>query len=185
MDNDEMAEKIMKKLGAGGDVVTSPEPEAKEPEGEITVEVLPSKGITDLSVGLIPATSLLPARVLYKGGKPEEDVTFKIPDGTAGTLSSGSQKGGSVTVKTNAKGEAFAEFTFDDKTALTEALTIPVSISSEEKKSLLSMNFQMPWKIHRVTSRDLFIFSQELLTFNPRVIIKGTNPIFRHWQLLD
>jgi len=58
---------------------------------------------------------------------------------------------------------------------------LPIRVSSsEEKKSLLSMNFQMPWKVERVATKDLLLFSQELTT-----LLKSGLPLDRSLVILS
>ncbi len=58
---------------------------------------------------------------------------------------------------------------------------LPIKVSSaEEKKSLMAMNFQMPWKVERVATKDLLLFSQELTT-----LLKSGLPLDRSLAILS
>jgi len=132
---DAMGQALLKRLGAGAGVVPSPVREEKEPEKEAEIEVQPSQGITDLSVGLIPASSLLPARICYKKGEPGEDVVFSFAEDSPGAFVNGKTAAREVTVKADASGNAFAEYQYDEKAGpLSAPLKVPIRIAAGEKK---------------------------------------------------
>lgn len=58
---------------------------------------------------------------------------------------------------------------------------LPIRVgSSEDKKSIFSMSFQMPWNVQRVSTRDLLLFSQELTT-----LLKSGMPLDRSLAILS
>lgn len=87
------------------------------------VEVYPYQGLSPSEQGLIPASDLLPAKIVYKGGTPNSEVTFSLQGGTRGELRSGKISGKLITVTSDAAGSAETYYYYKGES---KSLTAPL-----------------------------------------------------------
>jgi len=93
---------------------------------QTNIEVYPTRNFNGdgYEVGLIPATPLLPAKIILKTGKPHVNVNFALMVNGTGELRANNQSGKVLDVTADAKGEATVWYHYTD----TKILTAPVQV---------------------------------------------------------
>ena len=105
-------------------------------------EVYPKMTVTEPAneYGLIPASSLLPAKVIFKVGKPNVNVNFALMVNGTGELRVNNQSGKSVDVTSDAKGEATVFYYYTDSKKITAPVQVQIVAEAEGKSKKAYIN---------------------------------------------
>ena len=149
-----IAEEILRKL-------------PKEPviEGPVSIEVYPKQnplaGANEH--GLIPASSLLPAKIVYKVGKPNVLVTFSLLVTSSGDLKTDDKSGKSVSVSSDSNGEAVAWYVYTDQKELTEPAEAQIVVEAEGKSHKAFVHVGLGLAFDQLTEvpEQVYIYSPE------------------------
>jgi len=74
--------------------------------GDAALEIYPFEGLDPSERGLIPASDLTPARIVVKNAQPDYNVTFSLEDKAKGEFRIGDRAGKTMTVRSDARGNA-------------------------------------------------------------------------------
>lgn len=113
--------------------------------------------------GLIPASDLLPARIIFKTKKPNAQAKFSLLANTPGELRSGSQKGVSITVTTDASGTAEAWYFYTDSHELSVPLDAQVvaEIGARSKKAHVNVGLGLVFDKLSQVPEQVYTYSPE------------------------
>jgi len=114
-------------------------------------------------VGLIPASSLLPAKVVYKVGKPNESVVFSLLVNSSGELRIDNQKGKSLTTTSDARGEATVWYYYTDQNKIKEPveITIVAEADGKSKKALIHVGLGLAFDQLKEIPEQVYEYSPE------------------------
>jgi len=120
---------------------------AKLPHGqmaptETAFEVYPKMSATEPAneYGLIPASPLLPAKIIFKVGKPNLNVNFALMANGTGELRANGQSGKSVDILSDSKGVATVFYHYTDTKKLAAPLQVQVVAEVEGKNRKAFVN---------------------------------------------
>ncbi len=149
-----IADEILRKL-----------PQEKAFDVETKFEVYPKLNPTaDANeYGLIPASSQLPAKVVYKVGKPNVTVTFSTLVTSTGELRTESQQGKSITITSDSKGEAVVWYYYTDTKVLKEPaeITIVADVEGKSKKAFVKVGLGLAFDQLKEIPEQVYEYSPE------------------------
>lgn len=102
---------------------------------ETNIVVYPTKNPTGDAneYGLIPASPLLPAKIILKTGKPNVNVNFALMVNGTGELRANGQSGKSLDVLSDSKGEAVVWYHYTDTNPLKAPVQVQIVAEAEGK----------------------------------------------------
>lgn len=105
----------------------------RQPLADAGVEVTPRAAPEPAAVGLIPASSRLPARIVALANPPGRPVTFSVPDSAPATLETSTASGRSVDVIADRTGRAEVRFRYapEQPAPLAAPLSVPVLVVND------------------------------------------------------
>ena len=105
-------------------------------------EVYPKMSVTEPAneYGLIPASPLLPAKVIFKIGKPNVVVNFALMANGTGELRSNGQSGKTLDIRSDAKGEATVFYHYTDTRLITAPVQVQIVAEVEGKSKKAFVN---------------------------------------------
>ena len=111
-------------------------PHNAEISAESKIQVYPRMTATGDAneYGLIPASPLLPAKIVYKVGKPNVNVNFSLMVNGTGELRFEGQKGKNLNVTSDAGGEATVWYHYTDPKEITAPVEVQVVAEAEGEK---------------------------------------------------
>lgn len=127
-------------------------PQERNFSGPTNIEVYPKMNETGDATdrGLIPASELLPAKIIYKTGQPNVQAKFSLVVNAPGELRSESQKGKIITVTTDASGNAEAWYYYTDSKVLKEPLEVQIIAETGEKSKKAYVNVGLGLAFDRI-----------------------------------
>lgn len=113
--------------------------------------------------GLIPASSLLPAKVILKVGKPDELVTFSLLVTSSGELRSENQQGKSISVFSDSKGEAIVWYYYTDKEYIKEPVKIVIvgEVGGKSRKATINVGLGLAFDQLKEIPEQVYIYANE------------------------
>ena len=122
-------------------------------ESRGAIEVYPYSGLSPSDRGLMPASELLPAKILYKNGTPNSEVTFSLQDGAKGELRSGKISGKLITVTSDAAGnaETYYYYTSQNKT-LTAPLKDDIRVTTDGETKTAQIHIGLGLAFEKIKS---------------------------------
>jgi len=117
-------------------------------------EVYPRMNVTVAAneTGLIPASSLLPAKIIFTVGKPNINVNFALMVNGVGELRANNQSGKSLDVTSDGKGEATVWYYYTDTKEVTAPLDVQVVAESEGKSRKAHVNVGLGLAFDQLTA---------------------------------
>lgn len=145
--------------------VTKPGTSDETDDGTTILEIYPKFNPFDEANerGLIPASELLPAKIIYKTKKPNTQVKFSLLVNTPGELRSGDQKGSSIAVTTDANGTAEAWYYYNDSHELSAPLDAQVvaEIGNRSKKAHINVGLGLVFEKFSQVPEQVYTYSPE------------------------
>lgn len=83
--------------------------------------------------GLIPASSLLPAKIVYKVGKPNVQVNYSLLVTSPGELRAENKSGKSISVNTDSNGDAVAWYYYTDQKSVNASVETQIVVEADGK----------------------------------------------------
>jgi len=141
-------------------------PQDKPFDGPTNVEVYPKfNPLADANErGLIPASDLLPAKIVYKTGKANTQAKFSLMMNSPGELrSDDGQKGKVITVTTDAKGDAVAWYHYTDTKELKAPLEVQVvaEVGDKSRKAFVNVGLGLAFDQLNEVPEQVYIYSPE------------------------
>lgn len=140
-------------------------PQDKPFDGPTNIEVYPKfKPLADANErGLIPASELLPAKIIYKTGQANAQVKFSLLVNTPGELRSDNQKGKSIAVSTDATGDAVAWYYYTDSHELSAPLEVQIvaEIGNKSRKAFVNVGLGLAFDELREIPEQVYVYSPE------------------------
>lgn len=140
-------------------------PQEKPFDGPTNIEVYPKFNplANANDRGLIPASELLPAKITYQTGQPNAQAKFSLLVNMPGELRADNQKGKSITVPTDASGNAVAWYYYTDSKELTEPLEVQAvaEIGDKSRKVFINVGLGLAFDQLREIPEQVYTYSQE------------------------
>lgn len=113
--------------------------------------------------GLIPASSLLPAKVVYNVGKPNETVVFSLLVNSKGELQIDNQKGKNLTTTSDANGKATVWYYYTDQNKIKEPveITIVAEADGKSKKAFVRVGLGLAFDQLKEIPEQVYEYSPE------------------------
>jgi hypothetical protein len=132
---------------------------------EANLEVYPKTTITGdpNEYGLIPASPLLPAKIILKTGKPNVNVNFALMVNSTGELRANNQTGKFLDVTTDAKGEATVWYYYTDTKKITAPVEVQVvaEVEGKNRKAHITVGFGLAFEKISAIPEQVYIYSLE------------------------
>ncbi|MCX6222549.1 MAG: hypothetical protein NTZ69_16385 [Bacteroidia bacterium] len=148
-----IAEGILKKL-----------PQDRAIPIETNIEVYPKFTFNETpnENGLIPASPLLPAKVIYKVGKSNVNVTFSLLVNCSGELRSETTQGKSISVISDAKGDAVVWYYYTDQNDIKAPVKITIVAEAEgkSKKAFVNVGLGLAFDGLKEIPEQVYIYSK-------------------------
>lgn len=140
-------------------------PQDKPFDGPTNIEVYPKfNPLAEANDrGLIPASELLPAKIIYKTGQPNAQVKFSLMVNTPGELRTDNQKGKNITVPTDATGNAVAWYHYTDTKELTAPLEVQIvaEVGDKSRKAFVNVGLGLAFDQLREIPEQVYTYSPE------------------------
>lgn len=149
---------------------------------ETNFEVYPKMTVTEPAneYGLIPASPLLPAKVIFKVGKANAHVNFTLMVNGTGELRANGQSGKSIDVTSDAKGEATVFYHYTDTKTLAAPVQVQIVAEAEGKSKKAFVNVGLglafdqlsaiPEQVYEYAPSKPYAFALSVKsTFHPKV----------------
>jgi len=113
--------------------------------------------------GLVPASDLLPAKIVFKTKKPNAQVKFSLLVNTPGELRGGNQKGTSITATTDASGTAEAWYFYTDSREVSAPLDVQIvaEIGPRSKKAHVNVGLGLVFDKLSPVPEQMYTYSPE------------------------
>jgi len=132
---------------------------------EVKLEVYPKIVYTNdpNEYGLIPASPLLPAKIIFKTGKPNTNVNFALMVNGTGELRANNQTGKVLDVTTDAKGEATVWYHYTDTKVLTAPVEVQVvaEVEGKSRKAHITVGLGLAFEKISAIPEQVYIYSPE------------------------
>ncbi len=127
-------------------------PQDKAFTGPANIEVYPKMSDVGEATdrGLIPASDLLPAKIIYKTGQPGVQTKFSLMINAPGELRNDDQKGKVISVTTDAAGDAVAWYYYTDAKVLKEPLEVQIVAEVGDKSCKAYVNVGLGLAFDRI-----------------------------------
>ena len=141
-------------------------PQNKPFEGPTNIEVYPKfNPLAEANdKGLIPASDLLPAKIVYKTGQANAQAKFSLMVNAPGELrSDDGQKGKVIAVTTDAKGDAIAWYYYTDQKELKAPLEVQLvaEVGDKSRKAFVNVGLGLAFDQLDEVPEQVYIYSPE------------------------
>lgn len=149
-----IADEILKKLPRG-------QPREVATSIEVYPKFAPLANANDH--GLIPASPLLPAKITYKVGKPNIQVTYSLLVTASGELRADNKIGKSISVTTDSNGDAVAWYFYTDTKNISAPVESQIVVEAEGKshKAYISVGLGLAFDQLLEVPEQVYVYSAE------------------------